>query len=67
MSIPEFHVSLTFLEIVRKTRVIFKLLLYCFYERSNSSKTDTLFSVKSEWVIGLAVQLYLAFPKVVWQ
>jgi hypothetical protein len=38
VSIPEFHVSLNFLEIVRKTGVIFKPLLYCFYEHSNSSK-----------------------------
>lgn len=65
MSILELHVSLTFLEIVKKTRVIFKLLLYCFYEHSNSSKTDTFFSGKSEWMIGLAVQLNLTFLKVV--
>jgi hypothetical protein len=65
VSIPEFHVSLNFLEIVRKTRVILKPLLYCFSEHSNSSKTDIFFSVKSEWMIGLAIQLNLTFPKVV--
>lgn len=65
MSIPEFHVSLNFLEIVKKTTVIFKLFLYCFYEHSNNSKTDILFRVKSEWMISLMMQLNLTFPKLV--
>jgi len=65
VSIPEFHVGLNFLVIVRKTRVILKPLLYCFNEHSNSSKTPIPFSVKSEWMIGLVIQLNLTFPKVV--
>jgi hypothetical protein len=65
VSIPEFHVGLNFLAIVRKTRVILKLLLYFFNEHSNSNEADILFSVKSEWMIGLMIKLNLTFPKVV--
>jgi hypothetical protein len=65
VSIPEFHVSLNFLEIVRKARVIFKPFLYCFYEHSNSSKTHILCCVKSECMISLVIQLNLTFPKLV--
>jgi hypothetical protein len=38
-------------------------VIMIFYEHSNSSKTDKLFSVKSEWMVGLVILLNFNISK----